>query len=152
MNKQAGFLVAMPVITSPPPAPACPRIVGRLPRLRRCSGGLPRPAVHGAAWPLARSVRVSARSTKVGSSSMAYLREHHLFLRLFADYDAVVDACCRAWDALVAEPGCLCTLTSNRYHDQIEDEVWRFHRLDDSRRMGAYEITRWNKARSKVST
>src|SRR5918993_5165794 len=34
-----------------------------------------------------------------------YLRERDLSHRLLADYDAVVDACCRAWNALTAEPG-----------------------------------------------
>jgi transposase len=34
-----------------------------------------------------------------------YLRERFLSLRVFADYRAVVDACCTAWNRLVAEPG-----------------------------------------------
>lgn len=34
-----------------------------------------------------------------------YLRERSLSHRLLADYEAVVEACCRAWTALVAEAG-----------------------------------------------
>jgi putative transposase len=33
-----------------------------------------------------------------------YLRERFLSLRVFADYRAIVDACCIAWNLLVAEP------------------------------------------------
>jgi transposase len=33
-----------------------------------------------------------------------YLRERFLSLRIFADYRAIVDACCAAWNRLVAEP------------------------------------------------
>ena len=34
-----------------------------------------------------------------------HLRERCLSLRVFADYRAIVDACCTAWNRLVAEPG-----------------------------------------------
>lgn len=33
-----------------------------------------------------------------------YLRERFLSLRLLDDYDAVLDACCAAWNKLTAEP------------------------------------------------
>jgi transposase len=33
------------------------------------------------------------------------LRERFLSLRVFPDYRAIVDACCTAWNRLVAEPG-----------------------------------------------
>ena len=39
-----------------------------------------------------------------------YLRERFLSLRLFDDTEAIIDACCEAWNALVAEPGRLKTL------------------------------------------
>jgi transposase len=39
-----------------------------------------------------------------------YLRERFLSLRVFADYRAIVDACCEAWNRLVAEPGRLRSL------------------------------------------
>ena len=34
-----------------------------------------------------------------------HLRERFLSLRVFADYCAIVDACCEAWNRLAAEPG-----------------------------------------------
>ena len=34
-----------------------------------------------------------------------YLRERFLSLRSFPDTEAIVEACCRAWNALTAEPG-----------------------------------------------
>jgi transposase len=34
-----------------------------------------------------------------------YLRERFLSLRVFEDYQAIIDACCAAWNRLVAEPG-----------------------------------------------
>jgi len=34
-----------------------------------------------------------------------YLRERFLSLRFFPDTEAIVEACCRAWNALTAEPG-----------------------------------------------
>ena len=48
-----------------------------------------------------------------------YLRERHLSHRLFADHDAVVDACCRAWNALIAEPGRIASLTSYPYLEKV---------------------------------
>ncbi len=39
-----------------------------------------------------------------------YLRERFLSLRVFADYRAIVDACCDAWNRLVAETGRLRSL------------------------------------------
>ena len=33
-----------------------------------------------------------------------YLRQNQLSNRVFADYDAIVDACCTAWNALMAMP------------------------------------------------
>ena len=39
-----------------------------------------------------------------------YLRERFLSLRVFADYRAIVDACCDAWNRLVADPGRLRSL------------------------------------------
>jgi hypothetical protein len=44
-----------------------------------------------------------------------YLRERYLSHRWLADYEAVVDACCDAWNALVAENGRIPSLTSYPY-------------------------------------
>ncbi len=46
-----------------------------------------------------------------------YLRERFLSLRLFDDTEAIINACCTAWNALVAEPGRLRSLC---YHPWIE--------------------------------
>jgi hypothetical protein len=52
-----------------------------------------------------------------------YLRERYLSHRLLADYEAVVDACCTAWNKLTAEAGRLRSLTayptSNRGVDGV---------------------------------
>jgi putative transposase len=39
-----------------------------------------------------------------------YLRERFLSLRLFPDYDAILNACCQAWNALTAEEGRIASL------------------------------------------
>ena len=44
-----------------------------------------------------------------------YLRERFLSHRLLADYPAVLDAACDAWNALVAEAGRLARLTAYPY-------------------------------------
>jgi transposase len=41
-----------------------------------------------------------------------YLRERFLSHRLFETFEAVVNACCRAWNDLVAQPGRLLSLTA----------------------------------------
>jgi hypothetical protein len=48
-----------------------------------------------------------------------YLRERYLSHRLLADYEAVVDACCDAWNALVAETGRIQSLVAYPYLDQV---------------------------------
>ena len=40
-----------------------------------------------------------------------YLRGNQLNIRLWNSYDAIVDACCSAWNALVADPARLASLT-----------------------------------------
>ena len=44
-----------------------------------------------------------------------YLRERFLSHRLLADYQAVLDAACRAWNALAKEHGRLASLTAYPY-------------------------------------
>ena len=44
-----------------------------------------------------------------------YLRERYLSHRLLANYEAVVDGCCQAWNALTAEKGRIQSLTSYPY-------------------------------------
>jgi hypothetical protein len=48
-----------------------------------------------------------------------YLRERFLSHRLLADYEAVVNACCDAWNALTADSGRLRSLTAYPYLEQI---------------------------------
>ena len=41
-----------------------------------------------------------------------YLRQNQLSNRFFDGYDAIVDACCDAWNALTAEPGRIQSITT----------------------------------------
>jgi transposase len=90
------------------------------------AAGLPEDAhaalvLDGAGWHGARGLVVPANVTLVPLPPYSpelnpvervwlYLRERFLSLRVFADYRAVVDACCAAWNRLVAEPGRLRSL------------------------------------------
>jgi transposase len=47
-----------------------------------------------------------------------YLRERHLSHRLLNSYEAIVDACCRAWNELTAER--IKSLTSHPYLEQVK--------------------------------
>ena len=48
-----------------------------------------------------------------------YLRERFLSLRVFADYQAIVEACCAAWNRLVAEPGRLRSLCNQPWIKKV---------------------------------
>ena len=48
-----------------------------------------------------------------------YLRERYLSHRVLADHDAVVDACCHAWNALRTETGRIASLTSYPYIERV---------------------------------
>jgi transposase len=74
-----------------------------------------------AGWHVARGLTVPANVTLVPLPPYSpelnpvervwlYLRERFLSLRLFRDYRAIVDACCIAWNRLVADPGRLRSL------------------------------------------
>jgi DDE superfamily endonuclease len=41
-----------------------------------------------------------------------YLRKNKLAIRVYATYDAIVDACCRAWNDLLAIPARLASITT----------------------------------------
>ena len=41
----------------------------------------------------------------------AYLRQNQLSHRVWEGYDAIVASCCKAWNALVAEPGRIASIT-----------------------------------------
>jgi len=77
--------------------------------------------LDGAGWHAARALVVPPNTTLVPPPPYSpelnpvervwlYLRERFLSLRVFADYRTIVDACCAAWNRLVAEPGRLCSL------------------------------------------
>jgi hypothetical protein len=45
----------------------------------------------------------------------AFLRSNKLNNRVFDIYDAIVDACCDAWNWLIAQPECIATIASRPY-------------------------------------
>ncbi len=44
-----------------------------------------------------------------------YLRQNQLSNRVFADYDAIVDACCTAWNALMTMPDCIRSIATRTW-------------------------------------
>ena len=83
-----------------------------------------------AGWHGARALRVPNNVTLVPQPPYSpdlnpvervwlYLRERHLSHRLLADLNAVVEACCTAWNALTAKPGRLRSLTAYPYLEQV---------------------------------
>jgi transposase len=86
--------------------------------------------LDGAGWHDERSVTVPPHVTLVPLPPYSpelnpvervwlYLRERYLSHRLHPDYEAVVNACCRAWNALTAEPGRIRSLCAYRYLDGV---------------------------------
>ena len=83
-----------------------------------------------AGWHDARALRVPESVTLVPLPAYSpklnpvervwlYLRERYLSHRLLADYEAVVEACCDAWNALTTEAGRLRSLTAYPYLQQV---------------------------------
>lgn len=81
-----------------------------------------------AGWHRANALRVPDNVTLVALPSYApelnpmerlwlYLRERHLSLRLLDDYDAIVTACCQAWNQLTPER--INTLSNYPYIQQV---------------------------------
>ena len=86
--------------------------------------------LDGAGWHGARALRVPDNVSLVSLPAYSpelnpveriwlYLRERYLSHRLHTDYAAVVDACCRAWNALVAETGRIRSLCAYPYLEQV---------------------------------
>ena len=48
-----------------------------------------------------------------------YLRQNQLSLRVWDDYAAIVDTCCQAWNALVAMPDRLASITRREWAKTI---------------------------------
>ena len=44
-----------------------------------------------------------------------YLRKNNLALRVFDDYDAIVEACCTAWNDLIAIPHRIASITKRNW-------------------------------------
>ena len=44
-----------------------------------------------------------------------YLRQNQLSLRVWPDYEAIVATCCRAWNALIAMPDRLASITRRQW-------------------------------------
>ena len=95
-----------------------------------------RPGVHAllaldqAGWHGAKALKVPANITLVSLPSYSpqlnpvervweYLRERFLSQRLHSDYEAVVDAACRAWNRLTAETGRLLSLCAYPWITQV---------------------------------
>ena len=90
-----------------------------------------------AGWPDARALHVPETITllPLPPASPAlnpvervwlYLRERYLSHRMLDDYEAVLDAACRAWNRLLDETGRLTTLTAYPYltvRQQFPDRV-----------------------------
>jgi hypothetical protein len=50
-----------------------------------------------------------------------YLRQNKLGLRVWPDYDAIVASCCEAWNALVAMPDRLASITSREWAEAVSN-------------------------------
>ena len=72
--------------------------------------------IDGAGWHIARDLAVPGNITLLSlppyspelnaqENVWQFLRQNYLAGRVFEDYDAIVDACCEAWNRLVAETG-----------------------------------------------
>jgi len=79
--------------------------------------------MDNAGWHIANAVEVPPTITLVNLPPYApelnaiervwqYLRDRYLSGRLFRNTSAIVDACCAAWNALIAEPGRIRSLTN----------------------------------------
>ena len=44
-----------------------------------------------------------------------FLRQNHLSNRVSATHDAIVDACCKAWNALIAQPARIQSITTRSW-------------------------------------
>ena len=86
--------------------------------------------LDGAGWHVGEDLAVPANLTLVPLPPYSpelnpvervwlYLRERFLSLRVFRDYRAIVDACCVAWNRLVADPGRLRSLCDQPWLQKV---------------------------------
>ena len=50
-----------------------------------------------------------------------YLRQNYLSIRVFDDYDAILDACCSAWNKLIAAPHTVASITQRHWATYVSD-------------------------------
>jgi hypothetical protein len=50
-----------------------------------------------------------------------YLRQNYLSNRVFDDYKAIVDACCHAWNSLIAQPARITSIATRPWAQQVKD-------------------------------
>ena len=50
-----------------------------------------------------------------------YLRQNQLSLRVWPDYEAIVETCCRAWSALMRIPGRVASITRREWARAVTD-------------------------------
>jgi hypothetical protein len=50
-----------------------------------------------------------------------YLRQNWLSLRVWADYEAIVDTCCTAWNALMSRPDRIASITRREWATQVNN-------------------------------
>jgi transposase len=48
-----------------------------------------------------------------------YLRQNHLSNRVYDDYEAIVDACCDAWNSLTAEQGRIASIATRDWASRV---------------------------------
>ena len=48
-----------------------------------------------------------------------FLRQNYLANRVFDTYDAIVDACCEAWNALMRQPDCITSIATRDWAKQV---------------------------------
>lgn len=82
--------------------------------------------LDGAAWHSSRSLVTPANLTLITQPPFApevnpveniweYLRGNKLAIRIYETYDAIVQACCDAWNDLMATPDRIVTLASRHW-------------------------------------
>lgn len=48
-----------------------------------------------------------------------YLRQNYLANRVFETYDAIVEACCKAWNSLIAQPQRITSIATRAWASQV---------------------------------
>ena len=82
--------------------------------------------LDGAGWHTSPKLKLPANITLIPLPAYApelnptenlweYLRKNNLALRVLDDYDAIVWACCRAWNDLIAAPQRLASITRRKW-------------------------------------